>query len=142
MNRIKIGRKMIFNVVLLLGIGMMCVGCGKTAEPEDKGKELEYTVVADKEVPEELKSKLEERKMEPFKVTFADRGYIYICVGYGEQKTGGYSIGVKELYEADNAIYVDTILTGPTTEEAKNSGKSYPYIVIKTEYQEKAVVFE
>lgn len=123
-------------------VGIMLTGCGESKEKNVKIQDLEYTVVADKEVPEELRGKLEERKSEPFKVTFADSGYIYICVGYGEQEKGGYSIGVKELYLTDNAIYVDTILTGPGADEVQGSGKSYPYIVIKTEYRDESVVFE
>ena len=67
---------------------------------------------------------------------------LYICVGYGEQATGGYSITVKELYLTDNAIYVDTNLKGPSPEELQNPVKSYPYIVLKTENMDKTVVFE
>jgi len=143
---LNVGKVVSWTIVLLLsmcvGMGILLVGCGNTKEENEKIQDLEYTVVADKEIPEELRVKLEERKSEPFKVTFADSGYIYICVGYGEQERGGHSIGVKELYLTDNAIYVDTILTGPDSEESKGSGKSYPYIVIKTEYRDESVVFE
>ena len=47
----------------------------------------------------------EERKAENFKLTYSDKQYLYICIGYGEQETGGYSIAVNELYLTDNAIY-------------------------------------
>ena len=134
--------KNVWFISMCIVVSICFTGCGDSKEKNEKIQDLEYTVVADKEVPTELRDKLEERKTEPFKVTFADSGYIYICVGYGEQERGGYSIGVKELYLTDNAIYVDTILTGPDSEETKGNGKSYPYIVIKTEYREESVVFE
>lgn len=134
----KIVRNVLFFIVL---IGIL-VGCGNTGKEIQKVKDLEYTVVIAEEIPEELKVNLEERKAEAFKVTYVDEGYLYICVGYGEQATGGYSITVKDLYLTNNAIYVDTSLSGPTPEESQNPVKSYPYIVLKTEYMDKTVVFE
>ncbi len=134
----KIVRNVLFFIVL---IGIL-TGCGNNKKEIQKVKDLDYTVVIAEEIPEELKVNLEERKAETFKVTYVDKGYLYICVGYGEQATGGYSITVKDLYLANNAIYVDTSLCGPTPEESQNPVKSYPYIVLKTEYMDKTVVFE
>ena len=37
-------------------------------------------------------------------------------------------------------IYIDTILTGVTKEHQKH-GKSYPYIVLKSQFYEKDVIF-
>lgn len=134
----KIVRNVLFFIVLL---GIL-VGCSNTGKEIQKVKDLDYTVVIAEQIPEKLKVNLEERKAEAFKVTYVDEGYLYICVGYGEQATGGYSIMVKDLYLTNNAIYADTSLSGPTPEEAQNPVKSYPYIVLKTEYIDKTVVFE
>ncbi|MDD3204896.1 MAG: protease complex subunit PrcB family protein [Lachnospiraceae bacterium] len=134
--------KRCMQVFLIVGISVLLCSCGSGKEEVQKGKALEYTVVTDNEMPEELKANLEEKKIDGFKITYTDNGYLYICVGYGEQKSGGYSIFVKDLYLSENAIYIDTNLSGPTLEEAESSGKSYPYIVIKTEFIDKTVVFD
>lgn len=135
-------QKIVTNLLLFIVLLGMLMGCGSTENEIPKVKDLDYTVVTAEQIPEELKVNLEERKAEAFKVTYVDKGYFYICVGYGEQQTGGYSITVKDMYLTNNAIYVDTSLCGPTPEESKNIVKSYPYIVLKTEYIDKTVVFE
>ena len=65
-------------------------------------------------------------------------------IGYGQQKTGGYSIAVDELYLTEDAIYVGTTLLGPEiTGQKKGAEKpSTPYIVIKTEFLDKTVIYE
>jgi len=49
---------------------------------------------------------------------------------------------VNALYETANAIYVDTNLIGQAPEEKSNQVESYPYVVIKTEFVDKPVVFD
>lgn len=117
-------------------------GCGKKLQEEPvKIRDLELTVVAEEKLPEELLANISEKKTNPFKFTFQDGGYLYICIGYGEQQSGGYSITVDELYLTENAIYVKTCLLGPGADVPDDGVKSYPYIVIKTEYLDYAVVF-
>ena len=103
---------------------------------------LKDNAVEEENLSEELKTILEERKENPFKVTFNDKEYLYICVGYGTQATGGYSIAVDNLYLTDEAIKVSTSLLGPGPEDETGSSASYPYIVLKTEYLDIPVVFE
>ena len=70
---------------------------------------------------------------------------MYICVGYGEQVSGGYSIAVNALYLTENAIYADTTLLGPDPSDpaaGKKNSVSCPYIVLKTEFIDKPVVFD
>ncbi len=132
----------------MVSIGLVCLlcfavySCGKKQDPMEKIKDLEYTVIAEDNIPEELLSKIEERKEEAFKLTFEDQGFLYICVGYGMQQTGGYSIAVNALYETANAVYIDTNLIGPSPEEKKNPAASYPYVVVKAEFLQKPVVFD
>lgn len=78
----------------------------------------------------------------PFKLTYSDDKNLYIAIGYGEQATGGFSISVNELYLTENSIVVDTELKGPEKGENPGQDKSYPYIVIRTEYLENPVVFQ
>lgn len=124
---------------------LMCLGvyaCGQKQDTMTKIKDLECTVMAEENIPEELLEKIEEKKADAFKMTFEDQGFLYICVGYGKQNTGGYSIAVNELYETANAVYIDTNLIGPKPEEKSNPVASYPYVVVKTEFISKPVVFD
>ena len=75
-------------------------------------------------------------------MTYEDEGYLYICVGYGEQQTSGYSIAVEDLYLTSNAIYVKTELLGPDGTEETADAVTCPYLVLKLEYLEQPVVFE
>ena len=86
-----------------------------------------------------MKDLIETKKAEPFKMTYEDQGYLYIVQGFGQKPTGGFSIQLQELYETGNAIYFSALLIGP--EEQNAPAASFPYIVVKTEYQEKTVVF-
>ena len=111
----------------------------------EKIKDLEFTVLAEENIPEELRTVIEEKKSSAFKVTYQDNGFLYICVGYGQQVSGGYSITVNALYLTDNAIYADTTLLGPDPADPateKKKAPSCPYIVLKTEFIDKPVVFE
>ena len=127
-------------VFLLCLFVMMLGACGK--KEEEKKTSLEFTVVDEDRLPEEVKKLVEEKKEQVFKFTFADSGYLYLCIGYGKQKTGGYSVTVNDLYATENAIYVDTSLLGPSGETARKQSASYPYLVLKTPFMDKAVVFD
>lgn len=107
-----------------------------------KLKDVEFTVVDQSEVPQELLTSIEEKKKEGFKLTYTDKESLYVAVGYGKQKTGGYSISVDECYLTENAIYFETTLTGPEKGEKINEVASYPYIVVKMKYSQEPVVFE
>lgn len=117
-------------------------GCSMKSEERVKLRDLEFTVLGEEKIPEELLAIMTEKGGEPFQLTYSDNEYLYISVGYGEQPTGGYSISVNELYLTDNAIYVSTSLLGPDTAPRSNGTPSYPCIVIKTEYLDKTVIFE
>ena len=87
-------RAVIGGLLLLL---LMLSGCTLLSEEKIKLRDLEFTVLSEEKIPEELKSLLEERKSMPFQITYTDNENLYICVGYGKQSTGGYSITVEEL---------------------------------------------
>lgn len=142
MNRVLEYQKRIVSVFLLCLLCMSVYACGKKQDSMEKIKDLDCTVIAEDNIPEELLEKIEQKKTEAFRLTFEDRGFLYICVGYGTQETGGYSIAVNDLYETANAIYVDTNLIGPAPEEKSNQVESYPYVVVKTEFIDKPVVFD
>lgn len=134
------GKKLGICLIWVLLCGML-TGCQAIDDRTEKLADLDYTVLSPDEFPEELTKTLEEKKAEPFRLTYADEGYLYICVGYGQQETGGYSITVNEVYETANGIYVDTMLTGPGPEEEVSEAASYPMIILKLEDLGKSVIF-
>lgn len=117
-------------------------GCSVEKEDQDKVRDLEFAVVSETELPEELAKLVAEKKAAPFKLTYSNDQGLYIVVGYGEQATGGYSISVRELYLTENSIVVDTELLGPQKGEEVGVEKSYPFLVIQTEYLENPVIFQ
>lgn len=127
-----------------LAVLIVCIltGCGVQTQDQERLGDLEFTVLDLEKVPQELKNVLEEKKADPFKVTYEDEGYMYICIGYGEQQSSGYSIAVEDLYLTSNAIYVKTQLLGPGNEEETAQATTCPYIVLKLEDLDKSVVFE
>ena len=122
-------------------LSCVLVGCGKTRDTA-KIRDLEVTVIDQERIPEELKAIIEEKKVQPFKMTYSDEEKLYIVTGYGPQETGGYSIQVKELYLTENAIVFDTELSGPEKGETVTKETSYPVIVIQTELLETPVIFQ
>lgn len=127
---------------ILLMTVFLLTGCRVETQDQEKLQDLDFTVFAPEKVPEELRSVLEEKKSTPFKVTYVDEGYLYICVGYGEQESSGFSIAVKDLYLTSNAIYVNTELLGPGKGEETMPSTTCPYIVLKLEDLDKSVVFD
>lgn len=122
-------------LLLLLG------GCSVLDREQVKLRDLDFTVLGEEKIPAELGSIIEERKEQPFKLTYRDADFLYIVIGYGEQQTGGYSIAVNELYLTENAVQISTSLLGPDSAGPKDSAPSYPYIVVKTELLEETVIF-
>jgi hypothetical protein len=130
--------------ILLLTIMVMTIlltGCKTEDTDIKKIRDLDFTVVEDADLPGELKEIIDEKKEEPFKLTYSNKDNLYIVVGYGKQNSGGYSITVEALYLTKNAIYIDTNLIGPTKEDMVSQGVTFPYIVVKLEDMEEPVVF-
>ncbi len=129
--------------LLLLVCGMMgLTGCTMLSEERVKLQDLGFTVLSEEVIPEELKTIIDEKKADPFKLTYSDDAYLYIVIGYGQQNGGGYSIAVNELYLAEESVYVNTTLLGPEQKDTGSKVPSCPYIVLKTDFIDKPVVFE
>ncbi len=126
----------------LFALVLTLSGCSMSSLDTTKLRDLEFTVISEERLPAELKTLIDERKTETFKLTYNDKEFLYICIGYGEQATGGYSIAVNDLYLTEDAITISTSLLGPGPEDNAGSAPSYPYIVVKTEYLDKTVTFE
>lgn len=128
--------------VFLTACTALLTACSAQPQEDAQRENLEFTVVSEDRLPDELKEIVESKKENAFKLTYADEGYLYICIGYGRQESGGYSVTVNDLYETDNAVYVNTNLLGPKAGSTPGSSPSYPYIVLKLEFRDKTVVFD
>lgn len=131
----------------LCGIGLLILclalfaGCGGRPK-EEKVADLDFTVLDETSIPDELKEIIEGKKAEAFKLTYSDENFLYIAVGYGEQPTGGYSIQVNDLYLTEKNIYLNTDLLGPGKKEEVSATATCPYLVIKMEYRQETVIFD
>lgn len=123
--------------------GMICLcGCQMSKTPEETGKEVPYTVAESDEIPKELKDVIAKNRQDEIRMSYVDGGYLYAVRGYGEQKTGGYSIQVNGVWEKEDGIHVDTSLLGPSPDKEIKEEPSYPYLVLKLEQREEPVVFD
>ena len=133
-------KKRFLYLILSLTLLILLSACGYKEENIDKVCDLEFTVLKQEEIPEELAAVIEEKKGEAFNLTYEDNA-LYIAVGYGGKDTGGYSIEVEDLYLGKTSVCFRTKLIGPEKSEKVQEGISYPYIVVKTEYREEKVKF-
>lgn len=126
---------------LLLAAGLGVSGCSKDTQKEEELTPLDFTVVSYDDIPKELLQEIDSKKSGDFKLTYQSDGWLYIARGYGMQSSGGYSIAVKEVSLASNAVYFDSELIGPKQGEAVNKLSTYPFVVVKVEDANNNVVF-
>ena len=137
----KILRKGIFLFYVLMLV-LLPTGCKKDEEtPAGKLNDLDFTVVEEADLPEELLKIINEKKENPFKLSYTSEDSLYIARGYGAQRAGGYSITVKELYLSEQGIYFETELIGPSQEDLVSQAITHPYIVVKLEKSEQPVIY-
>lgn len=134
--------KRIGQILWVVLLSACIAGCGIRNMNDEEEKELEYTVVQEDHIPQEIQGIIQEKKGQKFQMTYQSQDYLYIMVGYGIQNSGGYSITVEKLTQKGEGIYCETRLAGPSQKEEMTKEVSYPYIVIKTEYRDAPVVFK
>lgn len=121
---------------------VLCGGCGVEKTDGNKIRDLEYEIMDEDELPEELLTKIVEKKAADFKLAYENDNDLYVVRGYGEQETGGYSIQILDFYLTGNAVVFESNLIGPSKDELENKAPSYPYVVIRTENPGKNVIFQ
>lgn len=129
----------------LFAILFCCIflcSCQKKDDTEKKEKDLEFTIVSDRDIPANLMTIINNRRQEPFQLTYATADTLYLAVGYGMQKTGGYSIQIPACYLTGKHIVLRTELIGPSEGTQVSQLASYPFVVIKTEMVDLPVKFE
>lgn len=135
-------KKLLLFIFAVLGFVIaFTTSCGKEGEPTGELADLEYTIASERDLPDNLRTIIEQRKEHPFQLTYSTTDSLYIVKGYGAQKTGGYSIQVRSLCKDNSAIYFDPVLVGPSEQDQVANTPSFPYIVIKTELSELPVEF-
>lgn len=134
----KIGRLLLFFAVLPV---CLTIGCNKEKEEYTKTGDVDFTVVEEADVPAELLDIINEKKSEPFQLTYLAEDALYLAKGYGEQPSGGYSIAVEDLYLSGTDLCIRTTLIGPAADEKVTTAVTYPYIVIKLQPMETQVHF-
>ena len=61
---------------IIAGIFILALaGCSIKKEDTKKIQDIEFTVVAPEDIPEELKEDIEKARDTPFRLTYADQGY-------------------------------------------------------------------
>ena len=135
-------KKLIFlPIMLVMLFGLAACSFGDAGD-NDEGKPIDFTVVEEADLPEQLLKIINEKKANPFKLTYTNDDYLYIAQGYGAQKTGGYSVVVESLELEDGQIVFDTELIGPSENEAVQQMVTYPYVVVKLEPMDNTVVVD
>lgn len=117
-------------------------GCRIEETDDTKKKDLDYTICDESKLPVALVELIQEKKKEPFKLSYRTKDYLYIVVGYGAQDRADLSIHLKELYLTDNAILVETELQSLENEKLKEDKLAYPWIAVKCQLYEEQVIFE
>ena len=140
LTKAALGIVLLFSMVLL-------VGCKE--EKEGVKKDIDFTVCARENLPEELFAIIEEKKDKVCKFTYTNGSFMYIVVCYGERERENLNVVVNDLFMTTNAIYIDTTLktdvsgaTTPTDYVASGEYSMYPYIVLKCEKYDVPVVFD
>ena len=125
----------IFSIILCV----ILTGCIKKDERGKKQKVV-YVVCRRSVIPVQLGKLIDEQKREAFHFTYTTGDFTYYVIGYGRQPGSGYKIKVKEFTQDQSHIYIDTTLIG-VTKEHQRKGISYPYIILKSQFYEKDVIF-
>lgn len=127
-------------LLCVLLLALLPAGCQFIRIEEGERTPLEYTIVKQEEIPEEISELMEQKKKKVFQMTYQVGDIRYLMKGYGEQLTGGYSIQVEEVSESENGIFCKTRLVG-SDEKETGSEPSYPCIVLKIADTQKPVQF-
>ncbi len=138
-------KKRLWQTALLMLLVLSVSGCSFRVFREQEGRDLDFTVTARSELPEEVEAVLDEQLGTSFQTACQYGDSLYLICGYPPQAAGGYSIRVNKLTATEDAIYFQAELVGAeasATEETTEEGQSAPWIVVKTEYLDLPVIFE
>ncbi len=127
-----------FTIFLLSAL----TGCKLENTKDEKIKDLDYTICDESRLPDELLEIIQEKRKEPFKLTYRTKDYLYIVVGYGPQDRKDLSVILSQLYLTENAIYVETDLSSMESDTLEDNMVTYPWIAVKCELYDLQVIFK
>ncbi len=134
-------KPLLFFVIIVLAFLLAFTACDKEQSPTGELQDIEFTIATEQELPENLRTIINQRKEHPFQLTYTTSDALYLVKGYGVRDTGGYSIQVRSLCHDNVTIYFDSVLVGPSEQDRVSNTPSYPYIVVKTTPLELPVEF-
>lgn len=136
-------RRAVF-LLVMLGVFLLAAltGCQFEETNEKKVKDLDYTICDESKLPAELKEIIQEKRKEPFKLTYRTKDYLYIVVGYGAQDRMDLNVVMNELYLTENAIFVDTEMISEENRILADNKVTYPWIAVKCELYDLEVNFK
>lgn len=135
-------RRCLCSGCVMMAAVMFLTGCTVRIDRTNKTDVPEFTVLDKDMIPEEMVRLIEEQKEKPFRLTYADKGILYIAEGYGRQPTTGYSVEVSGIYETSNAVCFESRLIGPENGEEKKEAETFPYVAVMLEDSGKDVIFD
>ena len=132
------------SVLVITWIFLIAVltACKMEETDDTKIKDLDYTVCDESKLPDQLVELINEKKKEPFKLTYRTKDYLYIVVGYGAQDRTDLSIALKELYLTKNAVFVETEMNAVDDTTLEDNMVTYPWIAVKCELYDLQVIFK
>ena len=133
--------KKIIAILICAALAAYINGCNVKNIDEEKIRDLEYVIMEEENIPEEVYEQVIASQDEFCRKAYVCSDVLYIVVCYGAQPTEGYTIEVNQLYESSNAVIVETTLKGPSGMDKVAEVISYPYIVLQVENVVKTVVF-
>lgn len=130
--------------ITILSIFLLSIltACNIETTDHTKIKDLDYTICDEAKLPPALLTLIQEKRKEPFKLSYRTKDYLYIVVGYGAQDRTDLSVTMDELYLTKNSIFVKTRLVALEDTTLENNIVSYPWIAVKCELYDLQVVFQ
>lgn len=142
MNDLNKKKRWIIRISTIIFLIACLTGCNKNEAGKTKIKDLDFTVCEEDCLPEDLRDLINEKKKEPFRMTYRTKDYMYIIVGYGGCDRTDVCVTISELYLTKKELVVNTDLTANGEEKLEGDMLSYPYIAIKCELYDMPVVFQ
>lgn len=99
---------------------------------EARGKELlDFTRIDYQDLPEQIKSWVDNSRKQEIAQTKNFAGYTYILVTYGEKPTGGYRVEIQELQKRKDSIEIFVEFQAPAADQMVTQAFTYPYDLVR-----------
>ena len=69
--------------MILVLVALACVSSGCRKQEARERQDLDFTVCAETELPDDLRQIIEEKKLHAFQMSYTTKDHLYIVVGYG-----------------------------------------------------------